>query len=119
MERRWRGKVPLERGHSPMDWMRANASVASMTPHAGRGVVPLAEVERHNTAGDAWVVLRGVVYDMTPYLRYHPGGLDSIASVAGTDGTATFDFYHKWVNHAAFLEKCRVGVLDPNDAAAA
>ena len=85
----------------------------------GNGRLPLAEVERHNTAGDAWVVLRGVVYDMTPYLRYHPGGLDSIASVAGTDGTATFDFYHKWVNHAAFLEKCRVGVLDPNDAAAA
>lgn len=30
------------------------------------------------------------VYNLTPYLRFHPGGVDILASMAGKDGTAQF-----------------------------
>ena len=35
---------------------------------------------------------------MTPYLRFHPGGADTLLEAAGKDGTALFNTYHAWVN---------------------
>lgn len=32
------------------------------------------ELRQHNTREDAWTVLRGKVYDIGPYMLYHPGG---------------------------------------------
>ncbi len=58
----------------------------------------MGEVALHCTADDAWVVLRGRVYNMTPYLRFHPGGAAVLMEVAGKDGTALFDKWHSWVN---------------------
>lgn len=37
-------------------------------------LIPVSEVKKHKTADDAWTVVRGKVYDITPYLRFHPGG---------------------------------------------
>ena len=34
----------------------------------------LAEVAKHNTAGDCHLILHGKVYDVTDYLGRHPGG---------------------------------------------
>lgn len=33
----------------------------------------------------------GFVYDVTPYMEYHPGGEDELMKAAGTDGTDLFD----------------------------
>lgn len=33
------------------------------------------EVKQHKTEEDAWTVLRGRVYNISPYIRFHPGGL--------------------------------------------
>lgn len=35
------------------------------------------EVKQHKTEEDAWTVLRGRVYNISPYIRFHPGGLHS------------------------------------------
>lgn len=32
------------------------------------------ELAQHKTASSAWLSLHGVVYDVTTYLNYHPGG---------------------------------------------
>jgi hypothetical protein len=32
---------------------------------AGRGLISMSEVEKHNKAGDLWVVIEGKVWDMT------------------------------------------------------
>lgn len=32
------------------------------------------EVKLHKTDEDAWTVLRGHVYNISPYLGFHPGG---------------------------------------------
>lgn len=33
----------------------------------------------------------GLVYNVTPYMEYHPGGEDELMKAAGTDGTDLFD----------------------------
>lgn len=37
-------------------------------------VIPLADVEKHNKEGDAWVVIHGKVYDISTFMHKHPGG---------------------------------------------
>jgi cytochrome-b5 reductase len=59
------------------------------------------------------------VYNITPYLRYHPGGADILMKAAGKDGTSLFNKYHPWVNAAALLEKCLVGLLHKPEGGAA
>ena len=34
----------------------------------------LADVASHTTPEDSWMAVRGKVYNVSPYLRYHPGG---------------------------------------------
>jgi hypothetical protein len=35
--------------------------------------IPLAEVGKHNSAHDCWLVIHGYVYDVTSFLASHPG----------------------------------------------
>lgn len=65
------------------------------------------------------MVLRGKVYNISPYLRFHPGGVPILMKAAGKDGTALFSKYHPWVNADALLEKCLVGLLAPAPEAGA
>lgn len=50
-------------------------------------VISLEEVARHASAESLWVVIHGEVYDLTGWARLHPGGLDTLLSVAGRDAT--------------------------------
>lgn len=53
----------------------------------------------------------GLVYNVTSYFEYHPGGEDELMRGAGTDATDLFDAVHKWVNYESMLKKCLVGRL--------
>lgn len=76
------------------------------------------EVSRHNTEEDCWSVLDGKVYNMTPYLKFHPGGVADLMLSAGGDCTDLFNEKHPWVNGHSMLEKCFIGLLDPDSVAA-
>lgn len=56
--------------------------------------IPYEEVARHNSIGDAWMVVKGRVYDCTPYLQDHPGGASSIMLVAGMEASDDFAAVH-------------------------
>uniref|UniRef100_A0A7S4WIP6 Cytochrome b5 heme-binding domain-containing protein n=1 Tax=Alexandrium monilatum TaxID=311494 RepID=A0A7S4WIP6_9DINO len=53
-----------------------------------------AEVSRHKTRGDCWVILHGRVLDLSSFLSQHPGGELAILTFAGRDATAEFDMIH-------------------------
>jgi len=50
----------------------------------------LSEVAQHDSADDCWVIMEGVVYDVTDYIASHPGG-ESIVEGCGIDGTFIYD----------------------------
>jgi cytochrome b involved in lipid metabolism len=68
------------------------------------------EIKKHNHKNDCWIVIENNVYDITGYLRLHPGG-DIILDAAGKDGTSLHHHYHPWVNVHRLIEKHQVGVL--------
>ncbi|KAJ5772228.1 hypothetical protein N7520_002757 [Penicillium odoratum] len=54
-------------------------------------VFNVADVAAHNTRTDLWVIIHGKVYDLTKYVRDHPGGADVLYDVAGLDATEAYD----------------------------
>ncbi|CAG8621296.1 1398_t:CDS:2 [Paraglomus occultum] len=107
-----RRKVALEPGHSALDWARLKSSGVDLTDGArGMKKITMEEVQRHRTRTDAWTVLGGKVYNITPYLKFHPGGVGEIMRCAGRDGTVLFMEIHSWVNYELMLDKCLIGYL--------
>mmetsp|Transcript_8578 Transcript_8578/g.11608 ORF Transcript_8578/g.11608 Transcript_8578/m.11608 type:complete len:479 (-) Transcript_8578:108-1544(-) len=52
-----------------------------------------ADVAKHNTINDCWLIVNGKVYDVTDFIARHPGG-DIIMKYAGNDATDVFTAYH-------------------------
>ena len=51
------------------------------------------------------------MYNITPYMPYHPGGEPELMKAAGRDGTKLFGEVHPWVNWEGMLENCLMGIL--------
>lgn len=105
-----RSKVPLKQGRSLMDWIRLTKSGKDLTGLKG-GLIDVTEEElkKHNKKDDCWICLRGFVYNVSPYMEYHPGGEDELMRAAGADGTDLFNEVHRWVNYESMLKECLVG----------
>lgn len=52
------------------------------------------EVAKHNTKDDLWVVVKGVVMDLSNWLDEHPGGPQAIMNFMGRDATEEFEMLH-------------------------
>ncbi|NXJ79212.1 NB5R4 reductase, partial [Trogon melanurus] len=103
-------QVPLKPGRSLMDWIRLTKSGKDLTGLKGRVIeVTEDELAKHNKKEDCWICIRGFVYNVTPYMEYHPGGEDELMKAAGADGTDLFDQVHRWVNYESMLKECLVG----------
>ncbi|XP_029451359.1 cytochrome b5 reductase 4 isoform X2 [Rhinatrema bivittatum] len=113
-----RKKIPLKPGRSLMDWIRLTKSGKDLTGLRGRLVeVTEEELARHSKKEDCWICIRGLVYNVTPYMEYHPGGEDELLKAAGADGTDLFDQVHRWVNYESMLKECLVGRMAVKPAA--
>ena len=83
-------------------------------PPAGAKIFSLAEIEKHDSEDDAWILVKDKVYDCTAYIASgaHPGGNASIVMNAGTDSTEDFEAVHSakaWKQLDPFL----IGVPGP------
>lgn len=114
-----RQKIALQPGHSPLDWAELNRTSPR---HILRGVPPETppppyiriskdELKSHKSKDDCWTCINGKVFNITPYINFHPGGVDEIMKCAGKDGTTLFNKYHSWVNADRMLENCLIGVM--------
>jgi hypothetical protein len=54
----------------------------------------LAEVAQNNSRSGCWTVINGFVYNITDYIKRHPGGEAAISKICGVDGTAIFNNMH-------------------------
>ena len=45
------------------------------------------EVRKHNQADNKWLVVDGLIYDITNFAKRHPGGARIISHYAGEDAT--------------------------------
>ncbi|EDL26519.1 mCG11884, isoform CRA_d [Mus musculus] len=93
-----------------MDWIRLTKSGKDLTGLKG-GLIEVTEEElkKHNKKEDCWICIRGFVYNVSPYMEYHPGGEDELMRAAGADGTDLFNEVHRWVNYESMLKECLVG----------
>ncbi|KAL0349356.1 UNVERIFIED_CONTAM: cytochrome domain-containing protein RLF [Sesamum angustifolium] len=110
-----RVKVPFEKGYSQMDWLkltRTHPDLAGLKGQSNKRLISLNEVKQHQSEGSMWTVLKGRVYNIAPYMKFHPGGADMLMKGVGKDCTSLFNKYHAWVNAEFLLEKCLVGVLN-------
>merc|ERR1712127_1004467 len=67
-------------------------AVANLPP--GQAGYTMAEVAKHNTKTDCWVVVEGQVLNVTNFLSEHPGGELAILTFAGKDATEEFNMIH-------------------------
>jgi len=106
-----RTKVALAPGCSALDWARLKS-----TEDLRGGITSLlritpSELKKHKSPDDVWSAFNNKVYNLTAYMRFHPGGEKELMRVAGRDGTRLFMLTHSWVNIESILDGTLIGVL--------
>jgi succinate dehydrogenase/fumarate reductase flavoprotein subunit len=89
----------------------AAAEVETAAAPVKQGSYTLAEVAKHNTEKDCWVVVNGQVLDATNFLADHPGGKKAIMIYAGKDATVEFNMMHKPEVVEKYAPETVIGVL--------
>uniref|UniRef100_A0A674APV4 Fatty acid desaturase 2 n=1 Tax=Salmo trutta TaxID=8032 RepID=A0A674APV4_SALTR len=88
-------------------------------PVGGRGgsaVYTWEEVQRHSHRGDQWLVIDRKVYNITQWVKRHPGGIRVISHFAGEDATDAFVAFHPNPNFVRkFLKPLLIGELAPTE----
>lgn len=82
-------------------WMKPSVedqlSAAQQTSNVPDKQFTRQEIEKHNKAGDCWIVINGNVYDATSVLSWHPGGSATIlanAAKLSLQVTSSFESIH-------------------------
>merc|ERR1740115_207513 len=73
---------------------KAAAPGAVASSGGGGGGYTLAEVAKHTSKTDCWVVADNQVLNVTDFLKDHPGGELAILTFAGKDATEEFNMIH-------------------------
>jgi cytochrome b involved in lipid metabolism len=69
-------------------------SASTVGAPAGSVNLSTSEVKSHNSQSDCWSIVNGKVYNLTTYVKSHPGGAGVIANICGKDGTNAFKNQH-------------------------
>lgn len=98
------GKISVEWAGASGEAPKAQAAAAPAAAPAaeskpGKFTIPdkeftMEEVAKHNKKEDLWVVVKGVVMDLTDWLDEHPGGPQAILNFMGRDATEEFEMLH-------------------------
>jgi cytochrome b involved in lipid metabolism len=68
-------------------------------------------VAQHNTAADCWATVGNNVYNVTSYIRAHPGGASNITSYCGADIGAAFASQGHSANASNIMASYKIGIL--------
>jgi cytochrome b involved in lipid metabolism len=59
-------------------------------PTAAVGTYTMSAIAQHASSASCWLLVDGRVYDVTAYLRSHPGGSRTITPWCGKEATQAF-----------------------------
>jgi len=95
-----RNKKGLAKGFGLHDWALLTKTAKDLAQRKGAPLRQITrdELRQHCHIWDGWCALKGKVYNIGPYLPYHPGGETIMHKVLGKDASVLFDKYHPWVN---------------------
>ena len=71
------------------------------------------EIKKHNNQSDCWIVIDQFVYDITPWIKQHPGG-NVLTILAGEDSTAMYYSNH-FKNSKHLLNKFLIGCVSKHE----
>eukprot|EP01071_Lankesteria_metandrocarpae_P008232 Lankesteria_metandrocarpae@DN4908_c0_g1_i1.p2 len=92
------------------DQVKFMTHMAANKPVEASRRISRAEVAEHCTESDCWTIINGKVYNLEPYLRFHPGGKKIlVGQAAGRDCTSDFNAHHPWVNFELLLKDLYLG----------
>lgn len=74
-------------------------------------IVSWSELARHNKVDDAWIAIKGRVYDVTSFAKEHPGG-EIIFTAAGSDATDVYAGFHASTDAWRLLPPLCVGKIE-------
>ncbi|XP_065920400.1 cytochrome b5 reductase 4-like isoform X2 [Dysidea avara] len=109
---RQRRRSKLDPGKGLLDWIKLCRKYKQQNDTDQLQMVAFEELQKHNSEDDCWTAFRGVVYDITHYLTFHPGGKSQLMRAAGTDCTMLFNQVHSHVNLSSILITFQVGTLE-------
>jgi cytochrome-b5 reductase len=100
-------------GYSLLDWKKFCESMPIYKQAPLQ--VNVDDLSLHSTEDDCWIAVRGKVYNVTSFLKFHPGRKAQLLRGAGVDCTELYDKVHSWVNEEAILKQCFIGYLVPGE----
>jgi cytochrome b involved in lipid metabolism len=72
----------------------------------------MSTVKKHNKKSSCWVVISKNVYNLTGFIKKHPGGAKRIIAICGKDATKAFRNQHGTGGRPnAVLKTYKIGVL--------
>merc|ERR1712048_1474830 len=90
----------------------AAPAAAPVAAKGGGGGMTMAEVAKHTTKDDCWVVVSGQVLNVTKFLGEHPGGELAILTFAGKDATEEFNMIHPADVIGKYAPDAVIGMLE-------
>ena len=71
----------------------------------------ICQVRRHNTRESCWLVAGDTIYDATPYLDTHPGGMTSMLRKSGGAADVTRDLHFHSAKGKRMFQRYKVGKI--------
>ncbi|MFU8817051.1 MAG: cytochrome b5 domain-containing protein [Pseudomonadales bacterium] len=88
----------------------------TVTADTAERVIPLAEVQQHDSLDDCWMAIDGEVYDLTDYVPQHPTPPAVLAPWCGSEATEGMRTKGYGRDHSpaawAMLDDYRIGTLE-------
>ncbi|KAI9512275.1 FMN-dependent dehydrogenase-domain-containing protein [Russula earlei] len=78
-----------------------------------KSYVTYAELQHHTSRSSLWVLISGIVYDVTSLLSSHPGGIGPLFKYAGKDATRAFVSIHPRDALDTLPHSAYIGPIDP------
>lgn len=112
-----RKKSALRKGFALHDWKRLLQVSTDLAQRKGQPIrqITMKEIRLHDKIHDGWISLFGKVYNIGPYLHYHPGGVEIFEGCLGGDASSLFEEYHRWVNIDNLIGPLLLGYLESDD----